>query len=52
MRQGRVAKPDHLVRQAAQLEQFQRARLHTDGTGRRCGRGLLIDDGNGDAEAG
>ena len=29
-----VAKPDRLVRQAAQLEQLQRARLHPDGTGR------------------
>jgi hypothetical protein len=47
-----VAKPDHLVRQAAQLEQLQRARLHPDGTGSRCGGGLLVDDANGDAEAG
>ena len=47
-----VAEPDHLVRQAAQLEQLQRARLYADGTGSRCGGGLLVDDANGDAEAG
>jgi hypothetical protein len=47
-----VAKPDHLVCQAAQLEQLQRARLHPDGPGSRCGGGLLVDDANGDAEAG
>jgi hypothetical protein len=29
---ARVAKPDHLVRQAARLEQLQRARLYADGT--------------------
>ncbi len=39
-----IAKPDHLVRQAAQLEQLQRARLHPDGTGSRCGGGLLVDN--------
>jgi hypothetical protein len=47
-----VAKPDHLVRQAAQLEQLQRARLHPDGTGSRCGRGLLVDNAQRDAETG
>ena len=35
-----------------QLEQLQRARLYADGTGRGCGGGLLVDDANGDAEAG
>src|SRR6201993_2631906 len=47
-----VAKPDHLVRQAAQLEQLKRARLYADGTGRRRGGGLLVDDADGDAQAG
>jgi hypothetical protein len=47
-----VAKSDHLVRQAAQFEQLQRARLHPDGTGRRRGSGLLVDDADGDAQAG
>ena len=47
-----VAEPDHLVRQAAQLEQLQRARLYADGTGRRRGGGLLVDDADGDAQAG
>jgi hypothetical protein len=47
-----VAKQDHLVRQAAELEQLQRARLHPDGSGRRRGNGLLVDDADGDAQAG
>ena len=47
-----VAKPDHLVRQAAQLEQLQRARLHPDGSGRRRGSGLHVDDADDDAQAG
>jgi hypothetical protein len=47
-----VAKPNHLVRQAAQLKQLQRARLHPDGAGRRRGSGLLVDDADGDAQAG
>ena len=47
-----VAQPDHLVRQAAQLEQFQRARLYADGTGGRRGSGLLVDDADWDSEAG
>jgi hypothetical protein len=46
---ARVAKPDHLVCQAPQLEQFQRARLHPDGTGRRRGSGLFVNDADWDA---
>ena len=31
------------------VEQLQRARLHPDGTGSRCGSRLLVEDAYGDA---